>query len=87
MTKHARQLDLFRQAVQLPPHDRSHGLSVRMPTPCRCGAALATIGEGRGPHAAALLCAECEAHRAWLSHATHQFLVEPWPTCTGGVCI
>jgi hypothetical protein len=74
--KNRSQLDLFRQVVPLPPHDRSHGLLVQMPTPCRCCAALATIGEGRGPHAAAMLCVECDVHRGWVSHATHKFLIE-----------
>jgi hypothetical protein len=74
--KHARQLDLFRQVVPLPPHDRSHGLSVQMPSACQCGAALAVIGAGAGPHAASLHCAECDVHRGWVSHATHRFLIE-----------
>jgi hypothetical protein len=74
MTK---QLDLFRQpVVPLPPHDRSHGLLVQTPCACRCGAALAVIGPGKGPHAAALHCEECDVHRGWVSHATHQFLIE-----------
>jgi hypothetical protein len=76
MTRHARQLDLFRQVAPLPPHDRSHGLSVQMAMPCRCGATLAVIGPGKAPHAAALHCEGCDVHRGWVSHATHRFLIE-----------
>jgi hypothetical protein len=72
-----KQLDLFHQpVVPLPPHDRSHDLLVQTPRACRCGAALAVIGPGKGPHAAALHCKECDVHRGWVSHATHQFLLE-----------
>jgi hypothetical protein len=71
------QLDLFRQPVTpLPPRDRTHGLVVRPPQPCRNGCDLAVFGEGKGPHAASLICAECGAHRGWVSHATHKFLTE-----------
>jgi hypothetical protein len=76
MIRHARQLDLFRQVVPLPPHDRSHGLAMQMPSVCQCGTALAVIGPGKGPHAAALHCAECDVHRGWVPHATHRFLIE-----------
>jgi hypothetical protein len=76
MTKHTRQLDLFRQVVPLPPHDRSHGLSVQMPSVCCCGAVRAVVGPGKGPHAAELRCAKCDVHRGWVSHATHRFLIE-----------
>ena len=55
---------------------RSHGLLVQTPCACRCGAALAVIGPGKGPHAAALHCEECDVHRGWVSHATHKFLTE-----------
>jgi hypothetical protein len=68
MTKHTRQLDLFRQ--QQPP------LVLQPPQPCRCGCELAVIGEGKGPHIASLHCAECATHHGWVSHATHKFLTE-----------
>ena len=41
-----------------------------------CHDNIAVIGEGRGPHAAQLRCAECNRHRGWLSHATTNFLRE-----------
>ena len=76
MTKSAREPDLFHQpAVPLPPRDCIHGLLVRTPRPCRrCGAELAVIGPGKAMHAAALICAECETHRGWLSHESHRFI-------------
>ena len=77
MTKHTRQLDLFRQ--QPPPllqRDRPYGLVVRPPQPCRCGYELAVIGGGKGPHIASLHCAECETHCGWISRETHRFLTE-----------
>ena len=72
------QPDLFRRpVVPLPPRDRTHGLLVRTPRPCRrCGAELVVIGPGKGPHAASLICAECETHRGWLSHESHRFITE-----------
>jgi hypothetical protein len=74
--KNSAQLDLFRQAVPLPPHDPSHGLSVQMLSACHCGATLAATGPGGGPHAASLHCEGCGVHRGWVSHATHRFLIE-----------
>jgi hypothetical protein len=47
-----------------------------MPTPCRCGADLAVIGPGMGPHALSIHCWECGVHRGWLPHETRQFLIE-----------
>lgn len=77
MTKHTRQLDLFRQQPPpLRPRDRTYGLVVRPPQPCRCGCDLAVVGDGKGPHAAALRCTECDVHCGWLSHATHKFITE-----------
>jgi hypothetical protein len=58
------------------PSNPLHGLSVQLPTPCRCGAELALIGPGRGPHALSLHCADCGRHRQWLSRATVQSLTE-----------
>jgi hypothetical protein len=77
MTKHTRQLDLFRQQQPpLPQRDRPYGLVVRPSQPCRCGCELAVIGEGNGPHIASLHCAECDTHRGWVSHTAHKFLTE-----------
>jgi hypothetical protein len=74
VTKSA-QLDLSHAPP--PPRDRTHGLVVQPPWPCRgCGCELATIGEGKGPHAASLHCIGCKMHRGWLSHTTHKFLIE-----------
>ena len=74
---YTRKPDLFRPPVTpLPPRDRTYGLAVRPPQPCRCGCELAVIGKGKGPHIASLLCAECDTHRGWVSHATHKFLTE-----------
>ena len=77
MTKHPRQLDLFRQQPPpLPPRNRAQGLVVQPPQPCRCGCELAVIGEGKGPHVASLHCAECETHCGWIPRETHRFLTE-----------
>lgn len=78
MTKHSRrQLDLFQRSVTpLPERDRTHGLVVLPPQPCRCGCELAVIGEGKGPHIASLFCVECGVHRGWVSHAVHKFITE-----------
>jgi hypothetical protein len=35
-----------------------------------CCRNLAIIGEGKGPHAGALHCADCGQHRGWLSKTT-----------------
>jgi hypothetical protein len=53
------------------------GLLVALPDACKaCGSRDAIVGEGRGPHRAALHCRECERHRGWLGAVTHAFLVE-----------
>jgi hypothetical protein len=52
------------------------GLPVHLPSQCRCGATNATIGAGAGPHAASLRCANCNAHRGWVAHATLSFIAE-----------
>jgi hypothetical protein len=70
------QLDLFSETLPHESRDSLCGLVVHLPTPCRCGAAVATIGAGAGPHAAALCCAKCETHRGWLAHETHRFITE-----------
>jgi hypothetical protein len=34
------------------------------------------ISPGAGPHIASLRCTNCDAHRGWLAHETHSFIVE-----------
>jgi hypothetical protein len=68
------QPDLFHEI--LPPADPLHGLIVRVPDSCKCGAARTTIGAGAGPHTASLRCVNCGAHRGWLAHETHSFIGE-----------
>jgi hypothetical protein len=41
-----------------------------------CHDNLAIIRPGRGPHAAELKCATCNAHRGWLSKTTFEFLTK-----------
>jgi hypothetical protein len=61
------QLDLFDTT---PAAGDNHvGLAVWMPTPClRCGCHSATIGTGRGPHRASIMCV-CGHFRSWMSAA------------------
>ena len=52
------------------------GLPVALPDTCKsCGSRDAIVGEGRGPHRAALHCRGCTAHRGWIGVATYDFLV------------
>jgi hypothetical protein len=69
------QADLF-GAVASAPSDPLLDLVVTLPDACKCGAAEAVIGAGRGPHLASLRCCACEAHRGWLGHQTHSFLTK-----------
>jgi hypothetical protein len=62
--------------LNLSCDDSLHGLVVRLPDSCRCGAVRATIGAGTGPHIASLRCVNCNAHRGWLPHETHSFIAE-----------
>lgn len=41
-----------------------------------CHDNIAIIAPGRGPHAAELKCAVCNAHRGWLAKSTYDFLSE-----------
>ena len=64
MTKHTRQLDLFRQQPPpLRPRDRTYGLVVRPPQPCRCGCDLAVVvtEKARMPPPCAVPSAMCIA--------------------------
>jgi hypothetical protein len=68
-------LDLFPDTV--PPADPLIGRAVCIATVCwRCGANIALINPGRGPHAAELRCRNCDAHYQWLSHADHQAIAK-----------
>jgi len=57
------------------------GLRIRLrrtiDTPCAaCGGTTVAVGEGVGPHVAALHCPDCRRHRGWLSRPIAEFLVE-----------
>jgi hypothetical protein len=68
------QLDFFREPAAPDP---LQGLAVHLSSHCRrCGAVVARIAEGAGPHAASLCCATCAAHRGWLAHDAHSFLTK-----------
>jgi hypothetical protein len=64
-----------RSLVPAPP-DPLAGTTVRLPNRCRCGARIAEIGAGAGPHVASLYCASCRWHRGWLSGNAHAFIAE-----------
>jgi hypothetical protein len=68
------QLDTF--ADEPTPADDAElvvGLAIVMPTPCpRCRGVAATIGAGRGPHLASLMCT-CGRHLGWMSADTFTF--------------
>ena len=56
----------------LKSNARSHanplaGLKVRLERGCKCGHGVLLTGEGKGPHKASLICADCARHRGWLS--------------------
>ena len=60
-----------------PPSDNPLiGLVVDLQQPCKCGAYVAVIGCGKGPHLASLRCEACDEHRGWLSQQTHSFISE-----------
>jgi hypothetical protein len=69
------QFDLF-DGARAPSNDPLLDLVVSLPDLCKCGAAKAVIGAGRGPHLASLRCCACESHRGWLGHQTHSFLTK-----------
>jgi hypothetical protein len=64
------QLDMFAPCNPTP----AAGLRVRLPDVCKCGADIALIGAGRGPHQASLHCDSCGRHRGWVSKTSHDFL-------------
>jgi hypothetical protein len=50
------------------------GLAITMPEPCsRCHGTRATVGTGRGPHTASLMCARGR-HLGWMSREAFDFL-------------
>jgi hypothetical protein len=56
------------------------GLRIRLrrtiDVPCgECGETVVVIGQGAGPHVAALRCAACARHRGWLPIAIAEFLL------------
>jgi hypothetical protein len=67
----ARQSDLFGTCTLASP---LIGFRVRLPDLCRCGAATAVVGAGKGPHAGELLCAVCDRHCGWLSRPVADWL-------------
>lgn len=50
------------------------GLQVKLPTNCKCGSDLATIGPGNGKHPATLKCRDGECHRGAISQFTLSFI-------------
>jgi hypothetical protein len=68
-------LDLFPDTV--PPADPLVGKAICIAPVCgKCGANVALINPGRGPHAAELRCRNCDAHYQWLAQADHQAIAK-----------
>lgn len=66
--------DLFGVA---PPPDPLIGRAICVSDYCGyCGANIALICAGRGPHAAELRCRNCDRHVHWLSHADFKTVAE-----------
>jgi len=70
--------DLFPETLKSHP---LFGRIVSLDTPCRqCATKAATIQDGKGPHAALLVCAGCGRYRQWVSHesfsAIQKFVAE-----------
>ena len=75
------QLELFAGSVDSQGHERGpidplHGLSAQLSDPCQCGWCAVVIGEGKGPHRAALFCSRCEGHRGWMANEAHSFIAK-----------
>jgi hypothetical protein len=65
---------LFGEAIS---DDPVVGVEVVIPSrQCPCGHAVFKTGPGKAIHKAALGCAKCEKHCAWLPAAAHSFLSE-----------
>src|SRR5262245_7695190 len=70
------QFDLFVNEPSPAENTDIIGLAIVMPTPCpRCNGVAATIGTGRGPHSASLMCS-CGRHLGWMSAQTFDFITE-----------
>jgi hypothetical protein len=68
------QLDFFSAAA---PGDPLFGVAVKLPETCsKCGGLVATVGPGKPPHSASVLCRPCGLHRGWISCANYTFLNE-----------
>jgi len=59
-------LDLFGR------HEPLLNRTLCMDQVCGCGSNVTLICPGRGPHAAALRCRNCDRHRQWLSHEDYR---------------
>ena len=71
------QLELFPLApAETDPRGPIDRLSVRLDRHCVRGATVTVVVEGKGPHAAALRCPDCDRIRQWLPREVVQFLVE-----------
>jgi hypothetical protein len=73
------QLELFARPVDLQGHAQApinplHGLPAQLSDTCQCGSRNVVVGEGKGPHRAALFCSRCGAHRGWMANAAHAFV-------------
>lgn len=52
------------------------GVAITLPEHCpRCNGQRATIGTGRGPHKASIMCL-CGRHLGWMSHEAFEFVSE-----------
>jgi hypothetical protein len=71
-----RQLELFISAPPPSPPNGIIGLAVHVDRHCCCGATMAVIIPGKGPHLAGLQCPECDQFRQWLPRIVCEFLIE-----------
>jgi hypothetical protein len=76
------QFDLFHTPAEPKPRSSIAGLSAHLDQHCRCGATLAVIVVGKGPHTAALRCPDCNVFRQRLPRKVCEFLSE-LVACTG----
>jgi hypothetical protein len=68
-------LDLFTSPTVTSTSTSITGLSVQLDRRCRrCGSCISIIGSSRGPHFAALNCADCGVHTGWLPRVSLPFL-------------
>jgi hypothetical protein len=69
-------LDLFGHEIEPQSADPIVGLTVDLQQQCKCGAYIAVIGNGKGPHLAPLRCRSCNEHRGWVSREMHSSLTK-----------